>query len=224
MLGPDEGRTDQYEGDERHQLGYGYDLDQSRSRAHPADVEPGEACEDPDDEGLGEPRGIRAEQCLHRVGEHDRHGGAGRQPGQQQQHPGEESDERTERDLHIRVGAAGLRDAAAGFREAQHDAGHDGGAREVGERRGGAEPRDRERGQREDPATDRVVEDRRGELAYAEGAQQSGVGIAGGLSSSRAHRLTAAELGMWVRVTRINVRENSSELTFGIRASRNMRT
>jgi len=61
-------------------------------------------------------------------------------------------------------------------------------------------------------------------LAYAEGAQQSGVGIAGGLSSSRAHRLTAAELGMWVRVTRINVRENSSELTFGIRASRNMRT
>ena len=84
----------------------------------------------------------------------------------------EESDERTERDLDVRVQPAGERDAAARFGEAEDDEPHRDGAHEVRERRGGPERRRGGGGKPKDSAADREVDDARRETPDAEGANE----------------------------------------------------
>ena len=138
-------------------------------------------------------RGVRREHGAHR--------GDGRGAEQPDQHAGEKADVGTERELDVRVRAAGERDAAARFGEAEHDESHRDRAHDVRERGRGAECGSDVGREAEDAAADGDVDDACGERPRADGPNERtfGGGTRFGHARAIAGRLRSAANGERLR-------------------------
>ena len=169
--GLNEEHTDADEEQQRKQLGYAQHHDQSRALLHAADVDQCQRDERDRDDRRADRR--QPDERAESLGEGRRHAGDGRGSEHPEQHAGKESDVATEYRLDVRVGAAGERDAAASFSEAEHHAPHHGGADQVDERRSGAGRRRGARRKPEDSPTDGHVENAGRESEDPDRAHQS---------------------------------------------------